>query len=293
MTSATTASRPPDKYSAVWISYSALSEFGRCPQAYYLQYIYKDPQTRRKPSIMAPPLALGQAVHNTLEPLAKVPAAKRLEQPIQRKFETEWQKVSGRQGGFKDETEERELKERGREMLKRVADHPGPLNRPAVRISPGPSGMPPNFYLSEKDNIILCGSIDWLEYLPETDSVSILDFKTGRHDEKDDSLQLPIYLLLARNLQKRPVAGAAYWYLDRAEEPEPKDLPEYKEAEKAVLAEARKIKAAREKKEFACPRGEEGCFSCRPLKRVLSGEGEYLGVNEMNKDVYILPAKQS
>jgi ATP-dependent helicase/DNAse subunit B len=60
----------------------------------------------------------------------------------------------------------------------------------------------PHYWLSEDDGIILCGKIDWLQYLPDTDSVHIVDFKTSKNKEKANSLQLPIYLLLVSNTQK-------------------------------------------------------------------------------------------
>ena len=73
--------------------------------------------------------------------------------------------------------------------------------------------MNPNFYLSDDENIILNGLIDWIEYLPATDSLHIVDFKTGKREEQEASLQLPIYLLLCNALQKRAVTKASYWYL--------------------------------------------------------------------------------
>ncbi|QQS44706.1 PD-(D/E)XK nuclease family protein [Candidatus Roizmanbacteria bacterium] len=86
----------------------------------------------------------------------------------------------------------------------------------------------PHYWLSEEDNIILCGKIDWLEYLPETDSVHIIDFKTSKYDEDGDSLQLPIYYLLVTNTQKREVSKASYWYLERNDDLTEKELPDEK-----------------------------------------------------------------
>lgn len=276
-----------DKYSAIWVSYSGLSTFQKCPRAYYLQYMYKDPRTNRKISEMTPQLALGQVVHNTLEPLAKVPAEKRFDQPIKDVFEQRWSEVSGEKGGFQNPEEEEEMKQRGVAMIERVIQNPGPLARKALRIPETPSGMPPNFYLSEEDNIILCGSIDWMEYLEDTDSVHIIDFKTGKRDEEDSSLQLPIYLLLARNLQKRSVAKASYWYIDRSDTLDEKQLPEYDNAYGRVLEEARKLKEVRESGELECPRGGS-CFACASFEKILAGEATCLGRNEMNKDVYVV-----
>ncbi len=285
---------PQDKYSAVWVSHSSMGDFLKCPRAYYLHNVYKNPKTGRKINIINPALALGQAVHEVLEGLAQFKAEERFDRPLLEQFDKAWVKVSGKRGGFKSAAEETEAKARGRSMIERVVRNPGPLKNKTVLIRNGKNDMPPNFYLSEADNIILCGKIDWLEYLPEQagvpekDAVRLLDFKTGRHDEASDSLQLPIYHLLLKNCQNRPVAGAAYWYLDRDDFPTHVDLPDLETGRVAVLEVARQVKAAREKKEFLCPRGDKGCFACIPFEKVLRGEAECVGVGEYNQDVYIL-----
>ena len=92
--------------------------------------------------------------------------------------------------------------------------------------------MPPNFVLNEEDNIILCGLIDWLEYVEADDSVRVIDFKTGKNKEDEDSLQLPIYLLLLDALQKRRVSGAAYWYLEKNDAPTEMKLPDVVRSER-------------------------------------------------------------
>ena len=148
--------------------------------------------------------------------------------------------------------------------------------------------MPPNFVLNEKENIILCGVIDWLEYVEADDSVRIIDFKTGKNEENEDSLQLPIYLLLLNKLQKRHVSGAAYWYLEKNDAPTEVALPDAVEAKEKVLAIARRVKDAREKKAYDCPRGSEGCFACKPYEAILRGEAEYLGIGGYGQDTYLV-----
>jgi len=277
-----------DKYSAVWVSHSSMGDFLKCPRAYFLHNVYKDPKTGRKINLVNPALSLGQAVHNTLEALKNLPVEARLTRDLLADFTIAWEAVSGKKGGFKNPEEEAEYRQRGREMIERVIKNPGPLNRKTVRLKDGHNGMPPNFFLSEEDNIILCGLIDWLEYVEADDSIKILDFKTGKHDEGEDSLQLPIYLLLLNALQKRPVSGAAYWYLDRADEPVEMTLPDLEEARGKVLGLARQVKTAREKKIFNCPHGEKGCFACQPYEAILKGEAEYLGVGGYGQDIYFL-----
>lgn len=250
--------------------------------------VYKDPKTGRKINIVNPFLSLGQAVHTTLEELKKLPVEKRLERDLLLDFEKAWQKVSGKIGGFKDEKEESEMKERGKKMIERVVANPGPITKKTVRLKENESGMPPNFYLSEEENIILCGLVDWIEYVEEDDSVRILDFKTGKNEEETDSLQLPIYLLLLNALQKRKVSGASYWYLDRSDAPMNVDLPNLEESRKKVLEIALKVKEARWQKAYECPNGAKGCFACRPYEKILKGEAKSVGVGGYGQDVYIV-----
>jgi ATP-dependent helicase/DNAse subunit B len=278
-----------DKYSAVWVSHSSMGDFIRCPRAYYLHNIYKDPITGRKIGIVNGALSLGVAVHNTLEALKEIPLEERMTRNLLNDFEAEWKNVAGKKGCFKDDAEELAAKERGETMIERVIADPGPIARKTVRLQKGKNDMIPNFYLSEDDNIILCGMIDWLEYIPEDDSVRVIDFKTGKHDENEDSLQLPIYLLLLNALQKRAVSGAAYWYLDRDNGYVEKQLPSPEEAKDRVLKVAREVKKARENKEFLCHSGPEGCFNCRPFEAILRGEAESLGVGGFGQDIYFLP----
>ncbi len=275
------------KFSAVWVSHSSIGDFLRCPRLYYLHNVYKNDKGK-KINITSPSLSLGIAVHETLEGLSKYKAEERFLKSLEETFEEEWKKVSGRQGGFKDEQEEKEIKERGRDMILRVTKNPGPLAKKTVKIPPSNNDMPPNFFLSEEDNIILNGKIDWLEYIPEDDSVRVIDFKTGKNEEKEGSLQLPIYLLLLNNLQKRKVSGAAYWYLGRDDAPIAVKLPDINKAKEDVLEIAKKIKIAREKKEFNCPRGESGCFACRPFEKILKGEAEYIGIGGYGQEMYIV-----
>lgn len=272
-----------DKYSAVWVSHSSISDFLACPRAYYLKNIYKDPKTGHKIQIITPPLSLGQTVHSVIESLSILPTEARFKIPLVEKLDTEWKKISGKRGGFLDKDTETRYKRRGEEMLRRVTRTPGPLLKLAVKIQMDL----PHYWLSEEDEIILCGKIDWLEYMQETEEVHIIDFKTGKTDETKKSLQLPIYHLLVHNCQQRPVQKVSYWYIARKDTPTEKPLPDLDESHKKILKIARKMKLARQLKSFKCPHGD-GCRACRPLEKILRGEGELVGEDNMGKDVYIL-----
>lgn len=273
-----------DKFSAVWVSHTSISDFLKCPRAYYLNNVYKDPGTRHKVKIMSPALALGQAVHEVVESLSLLPATERFKEPLMNKFERAWKKVSGIKGGFHSEDQEVEYRRRGELMLERVIKNPGPVGRLAVKIKQ----ELPYFWLSEEENIILCGKIDWLEYLPDQDGVRIIDFKTSKNEEDPKSLQLPIYSLLVTNCQHRKVLGASYWYLNHSDKLTEKELPDPEESNPIVLKIAKEIKLARKLNRFKCPQGENGCQACRPLERILKHEATFVGVNEYNQDIYVL-----
>src|SRR5271154_5101371 len=116
-----------DKYSAVWVSNSSMSDFLNCPRLYYLRNVYKDPLSRHKINIINPSLALGQSVHEVLEALSVIPVEERFATSLLTTYDRVWTKVSGKLGGFTNEQEEVSVKERGAQMLKRVMDFPGPL----------------------------------------------------------------------------------------------------------------------------------------------------------------------
>ena len=278
-----------DKYSAVWVSHSSMGDFLKCPRAYYLHNVYKNPDTGRKITIVNPALSLGSAVHATLEALKTLPVEERLSRDLLADFEKEWTaNASGKKGGFISVGEEAEAKARGRAMIERVMKYPGPLAQKTIKLKESENNMPPNFVLDEDENIVLCGLIDWLEYVPADDSIRIIDFKTGKNEEDGDSLQLPIYLLLLQALQKRRVSGAAYWYLEKNDTPTDVLLPDADEAREKVLALARKVKDARENRAYECPRGPAGCFACEPYEAILAGEAEYLGVAGYGQDAYLV-----
>lgn len=276
-----------DKFSAVWVSHTSLNDYLKCPRSYYLRNVYKDPKTGHKIQITGPSLSLGASVHEVVESLSTLPTETRFNDSLVLKLDQVWEKYTGKKGGFNNIDVEHQYKERGKSMLRRIMDKPGPLSNKAVKINMDL----PYYWLSEEENIILCGKVDWLEYLSDTNSVNIIDFKTGKKKEEKSSLQLPIYLLLVNNCQKRSVTKASYWYLESDNSPVEISLPETIESEKEILRIAREIKLARKLEKFSCPNGEEGCIFCRPLESILRGEGEFVGENDYHQDIYILPEK--
>lgn len=274
---------PSNGYSTTWVSHSSIGDFMRCPRAYYLKNVYKDPKTSSKVQIISPALSLGQAVHEVIESLSILPVDKRFSTPLQDKYEEVWEKVSGKKGGFLDKDTEAMFKKRGENMLRRVTRNPGPLLNLAVKIKMDL----PSYWLSQEAEIKLCGRIDWLEYIKDEDAVHIIDFKTSKYKEGKDSLQLPIYHLLASNCQPHEVIKASYWYVDQSDNPENQKLPNLEKSHDKILKIAKKIKLARQLESFNCP-NKSGCSTCKPYESILAGEGELVGKGNYGSDVYIL-----
>jgi len=275
-----------DTYSSIWVSNSSIGDFLKCRRLYYLKNVYKDPITNHKINLINPHLALGQAVHEVLESLSELAAEVRFKDSLLDKFEKIWLNFSGELGGFKDIDEENQFKQRGLSMIKRVIDNPGPLLNKALRLKDkDPNFSLPRFKLSEKEDILLCGKIDWLEYMEKDDSVRIIDFKTGMHDEAPDSLQLPIYCLLVKNCQKRKVNGISYWYLDRENKPTDLEIPDLDIAKEEILSLALQIKELRKQATYKCLKG--GCYACEPFEKIINGDAKM--INHVSyQDIYIL-----
>jgi ATP-dependent helicase/DNAse subunit B len=269
----------------LWVSHTSMRDFLNCPRAYFLRNIYKDPKTGKKINIINPALALGNTVHDVLEELSELKSEDRFRVNLIEKYEAAWQRMAGELGGFRDIEEETVFKQRGEKMIKRVMENPGPLLNKALKLRSIDS-LPPRYLISPKENILLCGKIDWLEYFPEDDSVHIIDFKTGLHEEEIDSLQLPIYTLLVRNCQKRNIKKISYWYLESSNKPVEMPMPDIETAHKRVMEIAMQVKDLRKKGIFECKR-ENGCFACRPLEKIVNGEAKYIKTSGY-QDIYVV-----
>ncbi len=274
-----------DKYSALWLSHSSVSDFLKCPRLYYLVNVYKNPLSGRKITIMNPHLALGQVVHGILEDLATLPSHERFHTPLVNKLDIAWTAVTGKKGGFVDDQQETTFKQKAHDMLTRIQNNPGPLLNKAVRLKQDL----PYYWFSEELSVILCGKVDWIEYIEDSDSIHVIDFKTGGKRERESSLQLPMYLLLLQNTQNRRVSKMSYWHLQLDDAPTEVQMPDASSAHEEIMKIAKRIKLARQLNHFSCSLDEKtGCKHCAPYEAVIKGRGEFVGVGEYNKEVYIL-----
>ena len=130
----------------------------------------------------------------------------------------------------------------------------------------------------------------------------IIDFKTGKNQESEGSLQLPIYHLLVHRCQERKVSRASYWYLGQSYTLAEQSLPALEDAETKLLKIARDMQLARKLERFVCPEKEGGlppvasakggCRDCRPMEAILKREAEFVCSDEYNYDVYVLPKRE-
>lgn len=270
-----------DKFKAVWVSYSSISDFIKCPRAYYLKNIYKNPKTGRKIEVVKPPLSLGSAVHSVLEPLAKIDAEKRFENNLIDSFDLVFAKYFGKKGGFITEVEFETYRAKGHKMLNNVMLNKSILENTTYTMNKDLLDA----WLSKDKNIVICGKIDWINKDENTESLSIIDFKTSKEEEFND-MQLQIYALLLHILNKESVNKLYYWYLDINEHLTEANLPDVKEAYKAVLDWALKICDARASGIFECSRN--GCFTCRDYEKVFNGEAVQVGLGNFNREIYFV-----
>ena len=136
----------------LWVSHTSMRDFLSCPRAYFLRNIYKDPKTGKKINIINPALALGNTVHDVLEGLSELKAEDRFTLDLNEKYELAWKRVAGELGGFRDMEEEEIYKKRGEQMIKRVINHPGPLQNKALKLRSVDS-LPPRYFISTEENI--------------------------------------------------------------------------------------------------------------------------------------------
>jgi ATP-dependent helicase/DNAse subunit B len=302
-----------DKYKAVWMSHSAIGDYEKCERLYYLHNIYKN-KSGKKINIVSPYMSLGIAVHNVLEDLRNYKSEERLKINLLENFEKEWVKYHGKIGGFKSDEEELEFKERGTEMIRNVMSDFKMLASKTIPLKSYYDGdMLPNYYISEEENIILCGNIDWIEYSEGNNSLVLIDFKTGKNEEKEDSMQLPIYKLLLTNLQKKwKVGNGKYWYLDNGlvadkvlddkllEEVKNKIIrigieirdKKYEWKANAKFGRAGWVEHENMEKNFSCTSklSNINFCDCKKYEKIVSGDtqAEYVGTDMYGKDAYFI-----
>ncbi len=265
----------------LWISYSAISSYARCPHLYYLEYEYRNPKTGSRIQITNPYLSLGSAVHETLEGLLGTPPKERIKVDLKKRFADIFDNYRGLKGGFLSRKKEDAFQQRGVEMMERV-EKSSFLAKPSIDTI----GDFPTFNLIGED-VKLVGNVDWIESLPGG-GAHIIDFKTGNSKENNGSLQLPIYTILAKNNLKEKVERVSYWYLQHDDEPVEQGIGDLDFHISTLREKAAMIKKAIDENYFPCNYAEK-CFSCSDYEKIFKGEAEMVETgNSRKKDVFCL-----
>jgi hypothetical protein len=276
--------------SYLWISHSSISDFEVCPQLYYFKHLYRDPLTNHRIQAVNPYLTLGITVHNVIEKIAFLRKEERLTLSLKKEFQEEWSQWTGKKGGFFSKRTEEEFKKRGSYMVEKF-EKSFLIRNPNLVIGKGFKGGEKKLLkvkLFKNEDLVLVGSIDWIEILPNQ-SLHIVDFKTGRNREDENSLQLPIYYILTRYNIKRPIERLSYWYLEDTEKPFEYNIISIKKYISLIRYKAITIKNAIKENRLVCRSQKKECSQCREYKKIVLGQAEYVGYDQIrNKDLYLV-----
>lgn len=261
---------------ALWISYTGLKDFLRCPRAFYLKNRYRNPATNNKLQITSAPMTLGSLVHDAIKWYLQTNRTASKEQ-VEKQFRQLWLKYRGKRGGFHSREEEGDFGRRGLLMLDNFMKNAGSLepNMPAYNFL--------RYQLDEK--IVLNGKLDFIGELPDG-SLHILDFKTGAKEE-EDATQLHAYAIMAESNFQKPVSKISFWYLDRDDLPKEAVLDPLEDKVVWLKNKALEIQKAVLDDDWVCARGENLCFDCRSYEAIIAGKGEFQYSDpDFKKDVY-------
>lgn len=263
----------------IFVSFTSLSDFLKCPKAYWFKNIYRDPKSGHRIQIASPYLSLGSTVHDSCKWYLDM-GGQVTHPQLEAKFRNLWRKYSGKRGGFSSKEEEAVFGKRGLKMISNFFKNANRLEKITHNIDF------PKLHLFE--DVVLMGNFDFVGE-KEDGSLHVVDFKTGIHDEKDP-LQLYIYAILAQANFGKPVSSASFWYLDRDDASKEIVLDALEPKLEWIVGKAREIKEALGQKTWVCVKEEELCRDCKDYQAILDGKGEFQFTDyRYKKDVYYLP----
>ncbi len=272
--------KQPTKFikDALYISYTSLNDFIKCPRSYYLKNIYRNPQNGFKMQIASPYLTLGATVHDTIKWFLEC-EDKPTQDEVMDKFRNLWRKYQGKRGGFNSKEEEANFGNRGLKMMENFFKNWPILGQSAPKVDF------PKYHLF--DDVVLIGNFDYIEERDDG-TLQVVDFKTGAHDE-DSPLQLYMYAILAEVNLGKEVSAAGFWYLDREDQPKDIVLDPLEPKLEWLIEKALELKKALKKNEWVCIKGEQLCRDCRDYQALIDGKGEFQFSDfRFKKDVYYL-----
>ncbi len=267
--------------SKIWISHSSIVDFNNCPRLYYFKSRYRNPESGNRVQLVNPYLSLGSAVHDAIDQAVNISPSKRSNISLIKKYQKIWENYSGVRGGFAFQKKEDEFKKRGIKMLKKVEKSTLFLRKTLKKDEDLPK-------ITLSKNIYLVGSFDWIEVLSNK-NLHIVDFKTGRFEEKNGSWQLPIYQALVQGNYSNSVEKLSYWYLSENGGFVSRKAISLNDFIPKLKEKGLEIEKAINDKNFSCNSRYGKCYWCRDYEKIISGKAEPVGVDErMKKDLYFL-----
>lgn len=264
---------------ALFISYTALKDFLKCPNSYYLKNRYRDPKSGYRLQIASGPMTLGSLVHDAIKWYLQTNRVANKDQVI-KKYRNHWLKYRGKKGGFLSSEQEGDFGKRGLQMLDNFLKNVSILE---------PNIPEYDFLRYQLDaKIIFTGKVDFIGRLAD-ETLHILDFKTGAKDE-EDSTQLHSYAIMAESTFQKPVSKLSYWYLDRDDSPKEAVLDPLEEKIDWIKDKALQIQDAIEKDVWECIEKDGPYNECQKYQAIIDGKGEFqFSDDDFKKDIYYLP----
>lgn len=264
---------------AIFLSYTSLSDFLKCPRSYYLKNTYRDPKTGNRLQIASPYLTLGSTVHDAIKWFLSLEGQVSKDQ-LEEKFRNLWLKFRGKRGGFTSREHEAEFGKRGLVIIANFYKNWKVLGKPAADVTF------PKYNLFE--NVVLIGNFDYIEER-EDGTLHIVDFKTSLRDQ-DDATQLYIYAILAEANFGKPVSEASFWYLDREDSARAIVLDSLEPKVEWLIEKAKELKQALKKEKWVCLK--KGTCDCTVYQALIDSKGVFQFTDERyHKDIYFLQNK--
>lgn len=208
------------------LSHSSITLYTECPQKYKFKYVDKIPE---KPKHF---FSFGQSVHLALEYFyganAKAPAL----EDLLKHYREIWVKP-----GYRDESQEAEYFEEGRQILTRFYDK-------HAKSWHAPFSVEYNFNF-EYEGVPLTGKVDRIDKLPDG-RLSILDYKTGKKlaaGRLDIDAQLTMYQFACESQLGAEVGELIFYHLPTLKEHRTvrRDKPLVKELTERIVSTAEGI----------------------------------------------------
>jgi len=187
----------------ITMSPSALKTYVQCPRRYYLSYVEG---RQEKPSKH---IFIGTVVHQALKDFFSSGPRERSWQALEEALRTAWARSPERRELFPDRNEEAGV---GRGVLADLKAFFKKVDRRVV-----PFGLEVFLRTRVGDGVHVRGRVDRIDEDPETGSLTVIDYKTGKVPAQKpnliDHFQLPLYHAMVDEAYSRTVDKVILYYL--------------------------------------------------------------------------------